>query len=75
MAREIRIKISDEAYEALQRAAAAHHVAAEDYAGHVLHTDLIRTRFVEGARSFVQLHSDAFAARYGRPAACGTGAA
>lgn len=72
MAREIRIEISDEAYEALQRAAAERHLAAEDYAGEVLHADLTRSRFIEGARSFVHEHGDAFAARYGvRP----TGAA
>ncbi|NML53885.1 hypothetical protein HHL19_31930 [Streptomyces sp. R302] len=72
MPREIRIEISDEAYEALQRAAAERHLAAEDYAGDVLHADLTRTRFIEGARTFVHEHGDAFAARYGaRP----TGAA
>ncbi|MEU2507139.1 hypothetical protein ABZ621_20865 [Streptomyces sp. NPDC007863] len=72
MAREIRIEISDEAYEALQRAAAERHLAAEDYAGDVLHADLTRSRFIEGARTFVHEHGDAFAARYGvRP----TGAA
>ncbi|MEU9858292.1 hypothetical protein [Streptomyces sp. NPDC047974] len=72
MAREIRIEISDEAYAALQRAAAERHLAAEDYAGDVLHADLTRSRFIEGARSFVHEHGDAFAARYGvRP----TGAA
>ncbi|GHJ94336.1 hypothetical protein SNE510_38550 [Streptomyces sp. NE5-10] len=73
MAREIRIEISEEAYEALQKAAAARHLAAEDYAGDVLHADLTRTRFIEGARSFVHQHGDAFAARYGRPAAHPTG--
>ncbi|MFF5506420.1 hypothetical protein ACF1E9_26360 [Streptomyces roseolus] len=65
MPREIRIEISDDAYEALQRAAAERHLAAEDYAGDVLHADLTRTRFIEGARSFVHEHGDAFAARYG----------
>ncbi|GHG04177.1 hypothetical protein ACFFSH_38975 [Streptomyces filamentosus] len=75
MARELRIEISDEAYEALQHAAAAKHVAAEDYAGQVLHADLTRARFLDGARLAVAEHADAFAARYGRPAAGGTEAA
>jgi hypothetical protein len=67
MAREIRIEISDEAYEALERAAAARHVAAEAYAGQVLDADLTRARFLEGARLFVAEHGDAFAERFGRP--------
>ncbi|MGW9436392.1 hypothetical protein [Streptomyces sp. NPDC055607] len=68
MAREIRIEISDEAYEALQRVAAEKHVPAEHYAGSVLDADLTRARFVEGARSFVDRHGRAFAERFGRPA-------
>ncbi|MFF0560831.1 hypothetical protein ACH4ZU_08860 [Streptomyces sp. NPDC020472] len=75
MARELRIEISDEAYEALQQAAAAKHVAAEDYAGQVLHADLARARFLDGARLAVAEHGDAFAARYGRPGAGSTEAA
>ncbi|GGY51997.1 hypothetical protein [Streptomyces omiyaensis] len=75
MARELRIEISDEAYEALQHAAAARHVAAEDYAERVLDADLTRTRFLDGARHVVARHGDAFAARYGRSAASGTDAA
>ncbi|MFG3040899.1 hypothetical protein ACGFYZ_28765 [Streptomyces sp. NPDC048330] len=67
MAREIRIEISDEAYEALERAAAEKQVPAEYYAGRVLDADLTRTRFVEGARSFVVEHGKAFAERFSRP--------
>ncbi|MFH9725388.1 hypothetical protein ACH4M4_20830 [Streptomyces sp. NPDC017254] len=67
MAREIRIEISDEAYEALERVAAEKHVPAEDYAGRVLDADLTRTLFLEGARSFVAEHGQAFAERFGRP--------
>ncbi|MFJ4340176.1 hypothetical protein [Streptomyces sp. NPDC088915] len=68
MAREIRIEISDEAYEALERVAAEKHVPAEHYAGSVLDADLTRARFVEGARSFIDQHGQAFAKRFGRPA-------
>ncbi|WP_432129383.1 hypothetical protein [Streptomyces sp. bgisy082] len=68
IAREIRIEISDEAYEALERVAAEKHMPAEDYAGRVLDADLTRARFVEGARSFVAQHGQAFAKRFGRPA-------
>ncbi|MEN8655468.1 hypothetical protein ABCR94_34055 [Streptomyces sp. 21So2-11] len=68
MAREIRIEISDEAFEQLQRAAAAKHVAAEAYAGQVLDADLTRIRFAEGARSFVSEHAEGFAERFGGPA-------
>ncbi|MFD3535678.1 hypothetical protein [Streptomyces sp. NPDC058664] len=75
MAREIRIEISDEAYAALERAAAEKHVPAEDYAGRVLDADLTRARFVEGARSFVDRHGQAFAERFGRPTKTGAGAA
>ncbi|MFE6225826.1 hypothetical protein [Streptomyces sp. NPDC057854] len=75
MARELRIEISDEAYEALQHAAAARHVAAEDYAGQVLHADLARARFLDGARLAVAEHREAFAARYARPATGTTEAA
>ncbi|MBX9427278.1 MULTISPECIES: hypothetical protein [Streptomyces] len=75
MAREIRIEISDEAYEALERAAAERHVPAEDYAGRVLDADLTRARFVEGARSFVDQHGKAFAERFGGPARGGADAA
>ncbi|WP_405861722.1 hypothetical protein OG361_40125 [Streptomyces sp. NBC_00090] len=67
MAREIRIEMSDEAYEALERAAAEKHVPAEDYAGRVLDADLTRTRFLEGARSFVAQHGKAFGEHFGRP--------
>ncbi|MFC9793000.1 hypothetical protein [Streptomyces sp. NPDC057695] len=75
MAREIRIEISDEAYEALERAAAEKHVPAEDYVGRVLDADLTRTRFIEGARTFVGQHGQAFAKRYGRPVGRGSDAA
>ncbi|MFJ5712744.1 hypothetical protein [Streptomyces sp. NPDC093105] len=75
MARELRIEISDEAYEALQHAAAARHVAAEDYAEQILDADLTRARFLDGARSVIAEHGDAFTARYGRPAAPSTSAA
>ncbi|MFF9870198.1 hypothetical protein ACF1G0_33280 [Streptomyces sp. NPDC013953] len=68
MAREIRIEISDEAYEQLQRAAAQKRMAAEAYAGQVLDADLTRVRFVEGARSFISQHAEAFAERFGGPA-------
>ncbi|MEU7298064.1 hypothetical protein AB0A76_33550 [Streptomyces exfoliatus] len=74
MAREIRIEISEEAYAALERAAAEQRLPAEDYAGRVLDADLKRARFFEGARSFVGLHGPAFAERFGRPAEHGTGA-
>ncbi|MET9427900.1 MULTISPECIES: hypothetical protein [unclassified Streptomyces] len=67
MAREIRIEISDEAYEQLQRAAAEKRVAAEAYVGQVLDADLTRVRFVEGARSFISQHAEAFAERFGGP--------
>ncbi|MEU2453956.1 hypothetical protein ABZ605_28235 [Streptomyces sp. NPDC012765] len=69
MAREIRIQISDEAYEQLQRAAAEKQVPAEAYAGRVLDADLARARFREGARLFVGEHAAAFAERFGGPAA------
>ncbi|MEU5216670.1 hypothetical protein AB0G79_10790 [Streptomyces sp. NPDC020807] len=75
MAREIRIEISDEAYEALERVAAEKHVPAEDYAGRVLDADLTRARFLEGARVFVDQHGKAFAERFGRPAKSRTDAA
>ncbi|MFF5125900.1 hypothetical protein ACFY41_03010 [Streptomyces syringium] len=65
MAREIRIEISDEAYEQPQRAAAEKHVAAEAYAGQVLDADLTRFRFVEGARSFIGQHAEGFAELFG----------
>lgn len=64
-ARGIRIEISDEAYEQLQRAAAEKHVAAEAYAGQVLDPDLTRIRFVEGARSFISQHAEGFAEHFG----------
>ncbi|MCF3105437.1 hypothetical protein IPZ58_28170 [Streptomyces roseoverticillatus] len=68
MAQEIRIQISDEAYEQLQRAAAEKHVLAEEYAGQVLDADLIKVRFLEGAQSFINEHAEGFAERFGRPA-------
>lgn len=68
MAREIRIEISDEAYEQLQRAAAEKHVPAEAYAGQVLAADLIKVRFLEGARAFISEHAEGFAERFGGPA-------
>ncbi|GAA1111863.1 hypothetical protein [Streptomyces javensis] len=68
MAREIRIEISDETYEQLQRAAAEKRVPAEAYAGQVLDADLTRVRFMEGARSFIGQHAEGFAERFGRPA-------
>ncbi|MFQ6199793.1 hypothetical protein [Streptomyces sp. NPDC000405] len=67
MAREIRIEISDEAYEQLQRAAAEKRVAAEAYAGQVLDADLTRIRFLEGARSFIGQHAEGFAEHFGGP--------
>ncbi|MER6253634.1 hypothetical protein ABT224_19990 [Streptomyces sp. NPDC001584] len=67
MAREIRIEISDEAYEQLKRAAAEKRVPAEAYAGQVLDADLARARFREGARLFVAEHAAGFAERFGGP--------
>ncbi|AJF69270.1 hypothetical protein [Streptomyces vietnamensis] len=75
MAREIRIEISDEAYEALERAAAEKRVDAEAYARKVLDADLTRTRFLEGARQFVADHGQVFADRFGGPAGRGADAA
>ncbi|MFI9311482.1 hypothetical protein [Streptomyces triculaminicus] len=69
MAQEIRIQISDEAYEQLQRAAAEKHVPAEEYAGQVLDADLIKVRFLEGARSFINEHAEGFTERFGGPSA------
>lgn len=74
MAREIRIEISDEAYEQLQRAAAEKRLPAEAYAGQVLDADLTRVRFAEGARAFIGMHAEGFAARFGGPADVGAGA-
>lgn len=75
MAREIRIEISDEAYEQLQRAAAESRVPAEAYAGQVLNADLTRVRFVEGARAFIAMHAEGLAERFGGPAGRGATAA
>ncbi|CAM5272283.1 hypothetical protein GCM10010329_79190 [Streptomyces spiroverticillatus] len=69
MAREIRIEISDEAYEQLERAAARKRVPAEAYAGQVLDADLARERFHEGARLFLAEHAEGLAERFGRPSA------
>ncbi|MGW6817446.1 hypothetical protein [Streptomyces sp. NPDC055005] len=67
MAREIRIEISDEAYEQLQRAAAEKRVPAEAYAWQVLNADLTRVRFADGARAFIGMHAEGFASRFGGP--------
>ncbi|MCQ4212587.1 hypothetical protein [Streptomyces longispororuber] len=69
MAREIRIQISDEAYEQLERAAAQKHVQAEVYAGQVLDADLAKARFLEGSALFIAEHAAGFAERFGGPSA------
>lgn len=65
MSREIRIEVSDETYEQLQRLGAERHLPAEQYAQQVLAADLVRARFTEGARAFITEHAAGFAARFG----------
>jgi hypothetical protein len=65
MAREIRIEIDDETYEELQRLAADDHEDPDQYASRRLTTDLARIRFLEGAKTFVEEHGQAFAERFG----------
>ncbi|MGY0071902.1 hypothetical protein ACWZEH_35225 (plasmid) [Streptomyces sp. QTS137] len=65
MAREIRIVIDDETYEELQRRAATGHEDPDQYASRRLTDDLARTRFLEGAKAFVDEHGQAFADRFG----------
>ena len=65
LAKEIRIKVDDETYEELQRRAADGHEDPDQYASRRLTDDLARTRFLEGARAFVEEHGQAFADRFG----------
>lgn len=65
MAKEIRIKVDDETYEELQRRAADGQEDPDQYASRRLTDDLARTRFLEGARAFVEEHGQAFADRFG----------
>jgi hypothetical protein len=65
MGREIRIEISDAAYEQLLRSAAEQRVAAEDYAGRLLDRGLAGARFRDGAREFIGRNADAFAEHFG----------
>ncbi|MFJ9589671.1 MULTISPECIES: hypothetical protein [Streptomyces] len=65
MAKEIRINVDDETYEELQRLAADDHEDPDQYASRRLTADLARTRFLEGAKAFVEEHGQAFADRFG----------
>ncbi|MFD9285907.1 hypothetical protein ACFWD7_53695 [Streptomyces mirabilis] len=65
MPKEIRIKVDDETYQELQRLAADDHEDPDQYASRRLTADLARTRFLEGAKAFVEEHGQAFADRFG----------
>ncbi|MFI6341089.1 hypothetical protein [Streptomyces sp. NPDC050535] len=65
MAKEIRIRIDDETFEELRRRAADDHEDPDQYASRRLTDDLARTRFIEGAKAFVDEHGPAFAERFG----------
>ncbi|MFD3505737.1 hypothetical protein [Streptomyces sp. NPDC058678] len=65
MPKEIRIKVDDETYEQLQRLAADDHENPDQYASRRLTADLAHTRFLEGAKAFVEEHGQAFAERFG----------
>lgn len=73
MAQEIRIQLSDEAYEQLQCAAAAKHLPAEAYAGQALDAGLAVIRFLGGARFFFGQHAEVVVEGFGgRPTAVPT---
>ncbi|WP_331732248.1 hypothetical protein [Streptomyces sp. NBC_00989] len=65
MAKEIRIQVDDETFEELRRRAADDHEEPDQYASRRLTDDLARTRFIEGARGFVEEHGQAFVDRFG----------
>lgn len=65
MAKEIRIEVDDETFEELRRRAADDHEEPDQYASRRLTADLARTRFLEGARAFVEEHGQAFTDRFG----------
>ncbi|MEU9211335.1 hypothetical protein AB0D27_26225 [Streptomyces sp. NPDC048415] len=50
MAKEIRITVDDETYDALQRLAADGHVEPGQYASQRLTADLAHLRFLEGTK-------------------------
>ncbi|MFK8851143.1 hypothetical protein [Streptomyces sp. Ac-502] len=65
---EIRIEVSDEVYEELQRQAAGQHVPAETVAQELLTADVVRSTFNRAAAEFIHEHAAAFAERFGGPA-------
>ncbi|KUN57810.1 hypothetical protein AQJ46_45640 [Streptomyces canus] len=65
MAKEIRIEVDDETFEELQRRAADDREDPDQYASRRLTADLARTRFLEGAKAFVEEHGQAFVDRFG----------
>ncbi|WP_172388165.1 hypothetical protein [Streptomyces sp. MNP-20] len=65
MAQEIRIEISDEAYEQLRQSAEQQHLDAAAYAGRLLNEDLTRERFLSAAQRYVVEFGAAFAERFG----------
>ncbi|WJV51771.1 hypothetical protein [Streptomyces flavofungini] len=65
MAQEIRIEISDEAYEQLRQSAEQQHLDAATYAGKILNEDLTRERFLGAAQRYIDEFGPAFAERFG----------
>ncbi|WP_434600103.1 hypothetical protein [Streptomyces sp. A5-4] len=65
MPKEIRIEVTDEVYDQLQRLAAVDHVEADQYAAQLLTADLQHARFRESAAAFAEQFGPAFAERFG----------
>ncbi|MEV0282366.1 hypothetical protein AB0I22_39245 [Streptomyces sp. NPDC050610] len=71
MAQEIRVVLSDEAYEQLRRSAQQQPLDAAAYASRVLTMEFVRQRFLGAAQRYVEEFGPAFAERFGTGSGAG----